>query len=48
MKVPWLNSSEQRIDFCERNGRVCDARCRSSAIRDRAVERALAGRFGVR
>ena len=35
-------SKELAVEFCDRCARVCDARCRKAAIRDRA----LSGRLG--
>jgi hypothetical protein len=35
-----------RVDFCDRCGSVCDARCRADAARRRSVESAL--RHGFR
>lgn len=29
------------VEFCERCGKVCDARCRAEALRDQARTRAL-------
>ena len=32
------------VEFCERCGSVCDARCRADTLRDQAVTRALDAR----
>jgi hypothetical protein len=34
-------ASEQAVSFCERCGRVCDAACRRSALRERALRHQL-------
>jgi hypothetical protein len=47
MKFWKSNHTTPRIDFCERCGSVCDARCQAEAARSRAVERASSGRFGI-
>jgi hypothetical protein len=43
-----LRSREERIEFCDRCGRVCDANCRANAVRERMLARASDGRFGHR
>jgi hypothetical protein len=48
MKLFRLASREERVDFCDRCGKVCDAHCRASFARERAIERALYGGFGRR
>jgi hypothetical protein len=40
----WRRSKELAVEFCDRCAKVCDAGCRTAAIR----ERALALRDGVR
>ena len=47
MKFLKFSSKEPRVEFCDGCGEVCDERCRAAAAHDRAIERAIAGRFGV-
>ena len=46
MKLFGLKSNEAQVDFCDRCGSVCDARCRADALRTQAFDRVL--RFGGR
>ena len=39
--------TEPQVEFCDRCGTVCDATCRASRMRGRALDRALAARFGL-
>ena len=39
-------SKELAVEFCDRCGRICDASCRATAIRERALLQSL--RLGVR
>ncbi len=36
----------QVVEFCDRCARVCDARCRSAAVRARNLDRGLVARTG--
>ena len=38
--------SAETIDFCDRCGTVCEAACRSSQVRERAIDQGL--RYGPR
>jgi hypothetical protein len=41
----WAGRHAAPIEFCDRCARVCDARCRATALRDQSLLRALnAGR----
>ena len=48
MKLFRLWSHQERVEFCDRCGQVCDARCRADAVRERVLARAVDGRFGLR
>jgi Pyruvate/2-oxoacid:ferredoxin oxidoreductase delta subunit len=47
MKLLKFNFNQRRVDFCDGCGSVCDERCRAKAARDRAIDRAIAGRVGI-
>jgi hypothetical protein len=46
MRRSLRKSKELAVDFCERCSRVCDARCRANAVRERARTQVL--RYGGR
>jgi hypothetical protein len=48
MKLFKRVTSPGRISFDERTGSICDAVCRAAGVRERAIDRGLAGRYGVR
>lgn len=48
MTFKRLFSYDPRVTFCDACASVCDARCEAGRARDRAIERAIAGRFGIR
>jgi hypothetical protein len=37
----------ESVEFCDRCGSVCDSSCRSSAVRQRNLDRALNARLGI-
>jgi hypothetical protein len=47
--MTWFKKEKEElsVEFCDRCGSVCDAACRSDALRERAREKALLyqGRF---
>jgi hypothetical protein len=45
LKLP-RKSKELAVEFCDRCSRICDAACRSGAVRERARTQVL--RFGGR
>jgi hypothetical protein len=46
MMMKWFKKKEPSVDFCDRCSSVCDAACRSDAIRQRAQKKAM--RYGGR
>ncbi len=47
MKFLKVFSSEPRVEFCDGSGRIYTSHCDAERARDRAIEQAIAGRFGV-
>jgi hypothetical protein len=46
MRISLFKTKEPSVAFCDRCGSVCDAGCRAGAVREAALQRGLAGRFG--
>ena len=44
----FKQSSLGRVSFDERTGSVCDAACRAAGVREQAIDRGLAARYGVK
>jgi hypothetical protein len=47
MRLPKFFSSEPRVEFCDGCGRIYTSHCDAERARDRAIEQAIAGRFGI-
>jgi hypothetical protein len=47
MRISLFKGKEQGVTFCDRCGSVCDDGCRRNAVREAALQRGLAGRFGI-
>jgi hypothetical protein len=47
MRISLFKGKEPGVTFCDRCGSVCDDGCRRNAVREAAIQRGLAGRFGI-
>ena len=47
MKLLKLFSHEPRVEFCDGEARVYTSSCDAERARDRSIEQAIAGRFGI-
>ena len=47
MKISLFRGKESSVGFCDRCASVCDGRCCANAVREAALQRGLAGRFGI-
>lgn len=47
MKISLVKPKRWSVEFCDRCGSVCDSGCRARGIREAALQRGLAGRFGI-
>jgi hypothetical protein len=47
MRISLFKGKELGVTFCDRCGSVCDDGCRRNAVREAAIQRGLAGRFGI-